>query len=309
MDAVSGLLDGPHARGAFLLRSLLSPPWSMRIADEAPLTLVAVLHGSAWVVLADGCTERIGAGDVALVRGPQHYTVADQPSTAPQVTVGPGQLCTPIGPVAMTELGTRAWGNDAGGGTVLLTGTYPQPGAVGERLVRALPPLVVVPADQGTAAVTRLLAAEVAREAPGQEAVLDRLLDVALVSALRVWAARPEARAPGWYVAAGDPVVGPALTLIHDRPAEPWTVASLADAVGVARATLARRFTELVGEPPMGYLTSWRIALATDLLRDRTLTLSGIARRVGYASPFALSAAFKRATGVSPAAHRATLAG
>ncbi|MCZ2827100.1 MULTISPECIES: AraC family transcriptional regulator [unclassified Modestobacter] len=310
MDAVSGLLDGPHARGAFLLRSLLSPPWSMRIADEAPLTLLAVLRGSAWLVLADGGTARIGAGDVALVRGPQHYTVADQPSTPPQVTVGPGQRCTPVGPgTGMTELGTRAWGNDAAGGTVLLTGTYARPGAVGERLVRALPPLVAVPADEGTAAVTRLLAAEVAREAPGQEAVLDRLLDVALVSALRVWAARPEARAPGWYVAAGDPVVGPALTLIHDRPAEPWTVASLADAVGVARATLARRFTELVGEPPMGYLTSWRIALATDLLRDRTLTLSGIARRVGYASPFALSTAFKRATGVSPAAHRATLAG
>ncbi|MCZ2850391.1 AraC family transcriptional regulator [Modestobacter sp. VKM Ac-2978] len=310
MDAVSALLDGPHARGAFLLRSLLSPPWSMRIADEAPLTLLAVLHGSAWVVLADGRTERIGAGAVALVRGPQHYTVADEPSTPPQVSVGPGQQCTPVGSgTGMAELGTRAWGNDAAGGTVLLTGTYPQPGAVGERLVRALPPLVVVPADEGTSAVTRLLAAEVAREAPGQEAVLDRLLDVTLVSALRVWAARPGARAPGWYVAAGDPVVGPALTLLHDRPAEPWTVASLADGVGVARATLARRFTELVGEPPMSYLTSWRIALATDLLRDRSLTLSGIAHRVGYASPFALSTAFKRATGVSPAAHRATLAG
>ena len=128
MDAVSALLDGPHARGAFLLRSLLSPPWSMRIADEAPLTLLAVLHGSAWVVLADGRTERIGAGDVALVRGPQHYTVADEPSTPPQVSVGPGQECAPVGSgTGMAELGTRAWGNDAAGGTVLLTGTYPQP--------------------------------------------------------------------------------------------------------------------------------------------------------------------------------------
>jgi AraC-like DNA-binding protein len=77
----------------------------------------------------------------------------------------------------------------------------------------------------------------------------------------------------------------------------------------VARATLARRFTDLVGEPPMGYLTSWRIALAADLLRDHERTLTSIARQVGYASPFALSTAFKRATGVSPAAHRAALAG
>lgn len=312
MDAVAALLDGPHARGAFLLRSQLSPPWSMRIADEAPLTLLAVLRGSAWIVLADGRAEHVGAGDVALLRGPRPYTVADEPSTPPQVVIGPGQQCTPAGPGddgAMTGLGTRAWGNDAGGGTVLLTGTYPRPGAVGERLVRALPPLAVVRADQGTSAVTQLLATEVARDAPGQASVLDRLLDVVLVSALRVWADRPEARAPGWYVAAADPVVGPALTLIHDRPAEPWTVATLAGAVGVARATLARRFTELVGEPPVSYLTGWRIALATDLLRDRGLTLTSIARRVGYASPFALSAAFKRATGVSPAVHRATLTG
>lgn len=310
MDPVAALLGGPHARGAFLLRSLLRPPWSLRIADEAPLTVLTVLRGSAWVVLADGRTVPVPAGDVVLLRGPRPYTVADDPATAPQVLVGPGQVCTPVdgaggGPMAV--LGERSWGNDAAGPTVLLTGTYPAPGAVGERLVRALPELVVVHADEGTRAVTELLATEIDRDAAGQEAVLDRLLDVLLVSALRTWAARPDAGAPGWYLAAGDPVVGPALALLHDRPAEPWTVASLAGAVGVARATLARRFTELVGEPPMSYLTGWRMALATDLLRDPGLTLTGIARRVGYASPFALSAAYKRATGVSPAAHRATL--
>ena len=311
MDPISALLDGPHARGAFLLRSVLRPPWSMRIADEAPLTVLTVLRGSGWVVLADGRSQDVSAGDVVLLRGPRPYVVADDPATLPQVLVGPGQQCSPIGPggaAAMTALGTRAWGNAgdaAGGETVLLTGTYPAPGAVGARLVRALPELVVVPADDGTRAVTRLLAAETAREAPAQGAVLDRLLDVTLVSALRALAGRPDGGAPGWFLAAGDPVVGPALALLHDRPADPWTVASLAAAVGVARATLARRFTTLVGEPPMSYLAGWRMAVATDLLRDPQLTLTGIARRVGYASPFALSTAFKRATGVSPAVHRA----
>ena len=310
MDAIAALLDGPHARGAFLLRSVLRPPWSMRIADQAPLTVLTVLRGSAWVVLADGSTAHAQGGDVVLLRGPRPYTVADDPATPPQVLVGPDQRCSPVDPGtpgAMTDLGTRAWGNDTDGETVLLTGTYPAPGAVGQRLVRALPEVVVVPPDEGTRAVTRLLAAEMAREAPAQGSVLDRLLDVTLVSALRAWAARPGSGAPGWYLAAGDPVVGPALALLHDRPADPWTVASLAAAVGVARATLARRFTDLVGEPPMAYLTGWRIALATDLLRDPQATLTSIARRVGYASPFALSAAFKRATGVSPAVHRATL--
>jgi AraC-like DNA-binding protein len=305
VDAVSALLNGPRASGAFLLRSVLRAPWSMRIADEAPLTVLAVLRGSAWVLLADGDAQRLDTGAVALIRGPRPYVVADERSTPPQVVIGPGQVCSPVDGEAMSELGTRSWGNDADGETVLLTGTYTAPGAVGERLVRALPELVVVPADGGLDAVTGLLATETGRDAPGQEAVLDRLLDVTLVSALRAWAARPGAGAPGWYLASGDPVVGPALRLVHDQPAEPWSVATLAATVGVSRATLARRFAELVGEPPMSYLTGWRIALAADLLTDPLLTVAGIARRVGYASPFALSTAFKRVTGLSPAAHRA----
>ncbi|MGY1748411.1 AraC family transcriptional regulator [Modestobacter sp. SYSU DS0511] len=308
MDAVSALLTAPRAQDAFLLRSVLRAPWSLRIADEAPLTALAVLAGSAWVLDDDGGATLVGTGDVALLRGPRPYTVADTPQTPPQVTIGPGQLCTPAAgsstAAGMTTLGPRTWGNDAAGETVLLTGTYPDPGEVGRRLVRALPELAVVPADAGTGALVGLLAGELAREAPGQTAVLDRLLDVTLVSALRSWFDRPGARAPGWYSAHADPVVGPALALLHDEPARPWTVVSLAAAVGVARATLARRFTALVGEPPMTYLTGWRIALATDLLRDPDLTLAAIARQVGYSTPFALSAAVKRSTGRSPAQHR-----
>ncbi|MQA32205.1 AraC family transcriptional regulator [Modestobacter roseus] len=306
MDAVSALLTAPRAQDAFLLRSVLRAPWALRVADEAPLTTLAVLRGSAWVVDDDGRATRVDAGDVALLRGPRPYTVADDPGTRPQVVVGPGQECAPVpgGEGRMTVLGVRTWGNDTAGETVLLTGTYPDPGEIGRRLVRALPELAVVPRDAGTGALVGLLADELAREAPGQTAVLDRLLDVTLVSALRSWFDRPGAQAPGWYSAHADPVVGPALTLLHDEPARPWTVDSLAGAVGVARATLARRFTTLVGEPPMAYLTGWRIALATDLLRDPDLTLAAIARRVGYATPFALSAAVKRSTGRSPAAHR-----
>ena len=310
MDAIGALLDAPRARDAFLLRSVLRAPWSMRIADEAPLTVLVVLRGAAWVVPAGVPAARVGAGDVVLLRGPRPYTVADDPGTLPQVVIGPGQVCVPADGdgAAMGDLGTRSWGNDPAGDTVLLTGTYPAPGAVGSRLVRALPELVVVPADAGTRAVTGLLAGELAHDIPGQGAVLDRLLDVTVVCAVRTWAARPGTGAPGWFRAAGDPVVGPALDLLHTRPADPWTVASLAAAVGVARATLARRFTDLVGEPPMGYLAGWRIAVAADLLGDPSLTLAAIARRVGYASPFALSSAFKRATGTSPAAYRAAAA-
>lgn len=310
MDAVAGLLDGPRARGAFLLRSVLDPPWSLRIADEAPLTLVAVVRGSAWLWFDDdaGAPARLGRGDVAIVRGPDPYVVADDPATAPQALILPGQRCvTPDGEEldAMTQLGVRTWGNALDGETILLTGTYQLDGEVGGRLLRALPRLVAMCDDDLRSPLIGLLADEIVKDAPGQEAVLDRLLDLLLIALLRAWLARPEAQAPAWYRAYGDPVVGPALRLLHNDPARPWTVALLADAVGVSRATLARRFNELVGEPPMAFLTDWRITLAADLLREPGATIGSVALQVGYGSPFALSAAFKRVRGVSPQQHRA----
>jgi AraC-like DNA-binding protein len=90
----------------------------------------------------------------------------------------------------------------------------------------------------------------------------------------------------------------------HNNPAHDWTVAALAEATGVSRAALARRFTELVGEPPMAFLTDWRLTLAADLLREPDATVGAVARQVGYGSPYALSAAFKRVFGVSPQQHR-----
>lgn len=149
-----------------------------------------------------------------------------------------------------------------------------------------------------------LLAAETAKDDPGQQAVLDRLFDLLLIAAVRAWFARPEANAPVWYRAHVDPVVGRALRTLHTDPSHPWTVAKLARAAGVSRALFARRFTELVGEPPMTYLTGWRLALAADLLHEPGATVEAVARRVGYSNGFALSTAFKRVRGISPAQHR-----
>jgi AraC-like DNA-binding protein len=311
MDAVAGLLDGPRARDAFLLRSSMDPPWSLRIEDEAPLTLVAMVRGEAWVLRDDHEDVRLGPGDVAIVRGPAPYTVADDPSTSPQAIIHPGQRCTtPDGHElsGMAELGTRTWGNSADGATVMLTGTYQLDGEVSLRLLRALPALLVLRDDAWDCPLVPLLADEIVKDEPGQEAVLDRLLDLLLIAVLRAWFARPEAGAPGWYRAAADPVVGRALKMLHHNPAHPWTVAELADATDVSRAALARRFNDLVGEPPMAFLTGWRIALAADLLREPGATIGSVAGQVGYSSPFALSAAFKRLRGVSPQEHRARAA-
>ncbi|RJK97112.1 AraC family transcriptional regulator [Vallicoccus soli] len=313
MDPLAGLLDGPRARGAFVLRSELDPPWALRVQDRAPLTVLAVVRGAAWLLPDAGPRERLAAGDIAVVRGPGAYGVADDPATPVQAVIHPGQRCTtPAGvEVPLGWQGPRTWGGAREGSTRLVTGTYQEEGAVSRRLLAALPPVLVARAGPGrdgpggVAPVVAWLAREAAREDPGQEAVLDRLLDLLLVAVLRGWFDRPGARPPGWYAAAADPVVGPALRLLQSAPERAWTVTSLAAAVGTSRTALARRFTALVGEPPMAYLTAWRLDLAADLLREPGTTVAAVARRVGYGSPFALSAAFKRERGVSPAEHRA----
>ncbi|WP_326826564.1 AraC family transcriptional regulator [Streptosporangium sp. NBC_01756] len=308
MDALAGLLDGPRARGAFLLRSILEPPWSLRIQDRAPLTLVAMMRGQAWLVPDNGATVRLRPGDVAIMRGPDPYTVADDPATPPQVVIQPGQHCfTPQGePLTQAmDLGVRTWGNSPDGSTMMITGTYQMRGEISRRLLAALPALLVLPEDAWNCPLIPLLGDEIVKDEPGQEAVLDRLLDLLLIAVLRAWFSRPEAKAPAWYRAQSDPVVGRALRMLHNNPAHPWTVAELAAGSGVSRASLARRFTELVGEPPMTFLTEWRLAMAADLLRETDATIGAVARQVGYGSSFALSTAFKRVFGVSPQEHRA----
>ncbi|PZS29078.1 MAG: AraC family transcriptional regulator [Pseudonocardiales bacterium] len=311
MDAVAGLLNGPRAQGAFLLRSSMMAPWSLRIQDEAPLTLVAVVEGSAWVVPHHGRPVQLHSGDIAILRGPDPYTFADDPSTAPRAVIHPGQRCTTPGgePLSeMRDLGVRTWGNSPDGATVLLTGTYQELSEICRPLLDSLAALVVLEREEWDTPLVALLADEIVKDEPGQAAVLDRLLDLLLIAVLRAWFARPETEPPAWYQAHSDRVVGLALRLLQDEPAHPWTVAELARATNVSRAALARRFTELVGEPPMAYLAGWRLALAADLLREPDATVGAVAKRVGYGSSFALSAAFKRVRGISPSEHRARAA-
>lgn len=251
----------------------------------------------------DGEALRLGPGDVAIVRGPDPYTLADDPATPPQVVVHPGQrTTTPEGGEVslMTDLGVRTWGNSAAGSTVMMCGAYEMQSEVSRRLLAALPTTLSVSADAWDSRLVSLLADEIVKHDPGQEAVLDRLLDLLLIAVLRAWFARPEAGAPAWYRAYSDPIVGPALRLIHNDPARQWTVAELAAETGVSRAAFARRFTELVGKPPMAFLTEWRLTLAADLLLEPDATVGSVAHQVGYGSPFALSTAFKRLRGLSP---------
>ncbi|MGF6888390.1 AraC-like DNA-binding protein [Nocardia sp. GAS34] len=305
MDVLAGLLEGTRARGAFLMCSLLDPPWSLRIQDEAPFTLVALIRGTAWVRADSAPPRQLTAGDIAIFRGPRPYTVADDPATAPQILIRPGRVTTtPDGEILCekSSLGGRQWGTAAQGATMPVTGTYESAGAVSHRLLRTLPDVAVLARGEVDTRLLDLLVDEATVDRPAQGAVLDRLLDLLLIAALRAWFDRADA--PTWYHAYSDPLVGKSLRLLQHNPAHPWTVAALAEAVGMSRAALARRFTNLVGEPPMTFLTEWRLSLAADLLAESDATVESIARQVGYGTAFALSSAFKRHFGISPRDHR-----
>ena len=292
----------------------------MSIQDEAPLSLVVVTRADAFVQAEGEQFQALRAGDVLIARGPAPYLLGDDPATPLQVVIGPGPQCLAPDGKPLDEaldravpgwqapthgyVGVRTWGNTPAGGTQFLVGTYRMRSAVGRRLTSALPALAVLPGFARRSSLFALLGEEITKDAPGQDVVLDRLLDLLLVAALRAWFSRPEASAPRWYLAVGDPVIGPVLRTLIDNPADPWTVAGLAATAQMSRAAFARRFTELVGEPPITLLAGWRLAVAADLLSDTDATLDTVARRVGYGSPFALSTAFKREHGVSPEGHR-----
>ncbi|MBJ7339492.1 AraC family transcriptional regulator [Mycolicibacterium sp.] len=305
MDALGGLLDGVRARGAFVLRLSLDPPWSMRIQDDAPLTLICMTRGGAVIVTDSGESFDLGPGDVAVARGIEHYLFADDARTTPQVVIHPGNRCTTLRGEDLRfamSVGVRTWGNATSGADRGVICAYEGHSEVSSRLLQALPTVLVIRGNGSP--LVDLLSDEAGRDGPGQEAYLDRLLDLLLMDVLRTWFDSAE-QAPTWWHAEHDPVVGPALRLIYNNPEHPWTVANLAAAVGCSRAAFARRFTEQVGEPPIAFLTGWRLALAADLLRASGDTIAAVARRVGYGTPFALSSAFKRAYGVSPNVHRA----
>ncbi|MFE1166581.1 cupin domain-containing protein [Nocardiopsis sp. NPDC058789] len=307
MDALSDLLDGVRARGALFSRSVMNPPWAVRFAHDSPLTLVTMVRGSAWIVPEHGEPFALGAGDTAILRAPGPHTVA-HPADAPVTcTVLDRYTCLgPDGDVLTEEAsqGLRTYGESVDSPDLLLSGYYEVSGDLSQRLVSALPPVLVVPGDECQDWLRDLITAEIDCPSPGQQLVLDRLLDLALITVLRAWFDRPGARPPAWYTALDDPVVGQALRLMHNRPADPWTVALLAERCGVSRATLARDFRALVGVPPMTYLADWRVGRAADLLRESDTTVDAIARRVGYSNAFALSAAFKRLRGTTPTEHR-----
>ncbi|MGS2809559.1 AraC family transcriptional regulator [Nocardia sp. MW-W600-9] len=314
MDPLSSLLSGIRADGSVLAHAVLRAPWTIHFADRAPLVMVCVLRGGGTLVLADGSRTRLGPGDTAVVQAGEPFrltdidTVADRPPVEYELSCfvpngfGPADLSC-----ATPELIEEISETGAPEETSMIVGAYRASGRRHERLLRALPPVMVVAADSDVCTWLEESAAEAVRHSAGSQAMMDRLLDWALVCNLRTWLAEQQHCAPAWYRGMADPVVGPALEAIHAKPFQRWTVASLAAEAAVSRALFAKRFTEVIGEPPLTYLTEWRMAEAEELLADPARSVAQVATSVGYSDAFGFSAAFKRSRGSSPTEFRAAL--
>jgi len=158
--------------------------------------------------------------------------------------------------------------------------------------------------DTGLGAFTRQLAEESGRGRAGADGVLTRLAELMFIDVLRRYLDDLPAGQTGWLAGLRDEVVGRALGLLHARPAHDWTLPELAREAASSRSSLTRRFTELVGQPPMQYLTQWRMQVAANLLGQSAAKVATIAAEVGYDSEAAFSRAFKKAAGVAPGAWR-----
>ncbi|MFI6311049.1 AraC family transcriptional regulator [Nocardia fusca] len=307
MDPLSTLLSGIRAEGAVLTNAVLEAPWSIRFADRAPLTMITVLRGGGTLLLPGGIERRIVAGDTAVVRGPEPFLVADHAATVDLPHEQYEIACFAPDVKCDAALDDGRWGDDPAGETALIVGAYRASGRRHERLLRAVPPILVVSDDIEVCAWMESVARDAVRRPAGAQALMDRLLDWGLVCTLRDWFDGQDAGAPGWYRGPADPVVGPALEAMHGKPAAGWTVASLASEAGVSRALFARRFSEVMGQSPLAYLTECRMDEAEELLADRSLTVAQVAKAVGYADAFGFSAAFKRHRGIRPSDFRATV--
>ncbi|MFJ7206165.1 AraC family transcriptional regulator [Streptomyces sp. NPDC098789] len=284
-------------------------PWGQEFASvPGSAGFQVVLRGSCWLLPPDAEPVQLHAGDVVFLPHGSGHTLADSPERlVTPAACGPDDHEPPHHAYA-TDTVDRS--GDGGPVTVVLCGAYQLDPSRAHPLLLTLPDLIRLPAhpDRHPAlrSAVELLAAELENPRLGTDAVVPGLLDTLLLYILRIWFDEQPARgdATGWAAALNDPPVTAALHAIHRDPAAPWTVAELAGEAGLSRAPFAKRFALLVGQPPLTYLTWWRMTTAARLLRTSNAPLRSIAAQVGYTSEFAFAHAFKRTHGTAPGAYR-----
>ncbi|MFD7643092.1 cupin domain-containing protein [Kitasatospora sp. NPDC059795] len=298
MDVVSDAISTVRIGRSSSNRVRVSGSWCARFAPYDGAGFHVVLSGGCRLFGADGTALTLAAGDAVLLPRGAGHVLADaeaDPSRAQHAVpfeefTGELPKAQPGGP----------------GEAELLCGKYRLDHSRAHPLLAELPDVVHLPNRVGHHPELRsaidLLGRELNGHRPGSGIAVPSLLDLLLVYMVRARLAEDSTGA--WPAALADPVTAAAVRALHADPAAPWTNDRLAAEVGVSRATLARRFTTLIGRPPMAYLTWWRLALAAARLRDTPDPLAAIARRVGYGTPYALSHAFLREFGTTPGRYR-----
>jgi AraC-like DNA-binding protein len=300
-DPLGTALHALRMNGAFYCRSELGAPWGLTLPPmPAYLWFHVVTEGAAWLEVDSGPARLLQRGDLALVTGGGGHRLRSKPGAR-----APGILELPREQVSDRYELLRHGGG--GAPTLLICGAVRFEHPAARDLVAMLPRVIHLdhararPTDwtDGTLA---LMAAEARRLRPGGEAVITRLADILVIQTLRAWMETDPAARTGWLGALQDRQIGRALALIHQDPARPWTLAGLAGALAMSRSVFAARFAELVGEPPMQYLTRWRMHVALDTLQRDGATADELAGRLGYRSEAAFARAFKRVIGSPPGA-------
>ena len=323
MDVLSDVLRAVRLTGALFFPMETSSPW----VDEVPRASVfapllpggaqhvvsyhVVRRGRCWAGLTGRPPVRLEAGDILVIPHGDAYVMSSAPglrSDAPPDAVLAffRDMSTPAAPCAVVEGGG---GPDRADIVCGFLGCDVRPF---NPVLGSLPPLVHLrrtPADQGHDRVTQLLElalAESRQRGSGAKCILLRLSEILFVEVVRRYLDAASESHTGWIAGLRDPIAGRALALLHERPCEPWTLHRLARETGASRSALASRFTHLLGQPPMRYLTQWRLQLAARMLSDGAAKVAAVALDVGYESEAAFSRAFKKSAGMSPSAWRAS---
>ncbi|HJZ78432.1 MAG TPA: AraC family transcriptional regulator [Vicinamibacterales bacterium] len=313
MDALSDVLRAVRLTGAVFFDIDASEPWVAetppgesivsRIFPDADHLIpyhVITRHG-CWGGLVGEAPMQLSRGDVIVFPHGDAHVLSSAPGMRgePDLTLyrqpTDGQL--PF---------TMSMGAAAGDGARLVCGYLACDAGPFNPLLTALPPVIRVSDRAGGAIATFVSLAITESNAPriGGEAILGRLSELMFVDVVRRYLETLPPERMSWLAALREPSVGRALTALHRSPARPWTLDLLAREVGLSRSTLAERFAEFVGQPPMQYLTNWRMQLAANLLMTGMDNVAMVAHRVGYESEAAFSRAFKRIVGVPPSSWR-----
>ncbi|HEX6790278.1 MAG TPA: AraC family transcriptional regulator [Candidatus Krumholzibacteria bacterium] len=325
-DTLSDLLRAVRLRGALFFYVEGTHPWVAEAPagrEIIPAILPGVDHmmefhgiarGSCWGAIAGEKPVRLEEGDLVIFPQGDAHIMSSAPGLRTQ-TRDTGVFFAPRPPQLPFALnmhdGAEATARLNGGGdqrATIVCGFLGCDARPFNPLLASLPRVLhlqgIASAQSWVGTFLRTVVEESNQKRPGGEAVLERMSEMLFVEALRRYVDAMPAEQTGWLAGMRDPSVGRALSLLHDRPADAWTIERLGEEVGLSRSALHERFVHFIGQPPMQYLARWRMQLAAASLRDTDAKVIEVALAVGYENEAAFSRAFRRAVGDSPAAWR-----